>query len=82
MPKWTITVDDETDRAVRTSVALAGGRKGDLSKFVADAARAKAHQAMAGLGQGATLKDRILNGPSLEGVDLERDRSPARDAEL
>lgn len=39
MPRWTITVDDDTDRAVRTVIARNGGRKGDLSKFVTEAAR-------------------------------------------
>ena len=29
-----------------------------------------------------TLKDLILNGPSLEGVDLERDRSPMREVDF
>jgi len=29
-----------------------------------------------------SLKDVILNGPSLEGVDLERDQSPGRDFDL
>ncbi len=29
-----------------------------------------------------TLKDLILNGPSLEGVDLNRDRSPDRELDL
>jgi hypothetical protein len=29
-----------------------------------------------------TFKEWILNGPSLEGVDLERDRTPDRDIEF
>jgi len=29
-----------------------------------------------------SLKELILNGPSLEGVDLERDHSPGRELEL
>lgn len=33
-------------------------------------------------GQVSTLKDLILGGPSLEGVELERDRSPGRELEL
>ncbi len=33
-------------------------------------------------GRVVTLKDLILSGPSLEGVDLERDRSPGRELEL
>lgn len=39
MPRWTITVDDETDRTIRTHLARSGGKKGDLSKFVTRAAR-------------------------------------------
>ena len=39
MPRWTIIVDDETDRTIRTHLARRGGRKGDLSKFVTSAAR-------------------------------------------
>jgi hypothetical protein len=39
MARWTIQVDDQTDRAVRTHLARSGGQKGDLSQFVADAAR-------------------------------------------
>ncbi len=32
--------------------------------------------------QQPTLKDRLLHGPDLAGLDLERDQSPARDVEL
>jgi hypothetical protein len=39
-----------------------------------------AYRVMAG--EQPTLKDLILNGPSLEGVILNRDESPARDAGL
>lgn len=39
MPRWTITVDEETDRTIRTFLARSGGKKGDLSKFVLRAAR-------------------------------------------
>lgn len=39
MPRWTITVDEETDRTIRTHLARSGGKKGDLSKFVTRAAR-------------------------------------------
>lgn len=39
MPRWTITVDEQTDRAIRTHLARSGGKKGDLSKFVTRAAR-------------------------------------------
>lgn len=39
MPRWTIIVDEETDRTIRTHLARSGGKKGDLSKFVTKAAR-------------------------------------------
>ena len=39
MPRWTITVDEETDRANRTHLARRNGKKGDLSQFVTSAAR-------------------------------------------
>lgn len=39
MPRWTIDVDDQTDRAVRAHLARTGEGKADLSSFVADAAR-------------------------------------------
>ncbi len=34
------------------------------------------------VGERPTLKQSILNGPSLDGVDLDRDQSPMRDVEL
>lgn len=33
-------------------------------------------------GQRPGFKDYLISGPNLEGVDLERDRSPMRDASL
>lgn len=39
MPRWTITVDEETDRAIRTHLARTGVHEGDLSRFVTRAAR-------------------------------------------
>jgi Ribbon-helix-helix domain len=37
--RWTVSIPRETDVAVRTHLAQVGLRKGDLSKFVADAVR-------------------------------------------
>jgi antitoxin Phd len=34
------------------------------------------------IGQRPSLKELILNGPSLEGVDVDRDRSPMRSVDL
>jgi len=34
------------------------------------------------LGKKPTLKELLLNGPSLEGLDLTRDKSPMRDIDL
>jgi antitoxin Phd len=33
-------------------------------------------------GKRPSFKDWLMNGPTLEGLDLERDRSPIRDVEL
>ena len=33
-------------------------------------------------GQRQSFKDFLMSGPSLEGLDLERDKSPMRDIEL
>ncbi len=37
--RWTISVPKETDFSLRTYLAQVGGRKGDLSEFVAEAVR-------------------------------------------
>lgn len=37
--RWTITVTNETDMALRAYLGAQGMRKGDLSKFVEDAVR-------------------------------------------
>lgn len=39
MTRWTLSIPDETDRAVRTYLARNGLKKGDLSKFVDKAVR-------------------------------------------
>lgn len=41
---------------------------------------AERYAALTGRRQG--FKDFLLGGPSLDGLDLERDRGPARDVEL
>jgi hypothetical protein len=41
MPKWNVTIQDETDRMVRVFLARAGLKKGDLSAFVEGAVRAE-----------------------------------------
>lgn len=37
MPKWNVSIAEETDRAVRSFLARTGMKKGDLSAFVEDA---------------------------------------------
>ncbi|MBK8229331.1 MAG: hypothetical protein IT349_08575 [Candidatus Eisenbacteria bacterium] len=37
MPKWNVTIQDETDRMVRVYLARLGMKKGDLSAFVENA---------------------------------------------
>jgi len=39
MTRWNLSISEETDRAVRTFLARTGGKKGDLSRFVDEAAR-------------------------------------------
>jgi hypothetical protein len=39
MTRWSLSIPDETDRAVRTFLARSGLKKGDLSKFVDEAVR-------------------------------------------
>ena len=39
MTRWTLSIPNETDRAVRTYLARIGLKKGDLSKFVDEAVR-------------------------------------------
>ena len=39
MPKWNVSIADETDRLVRGFLARRGMKKGDLSAFVEDAVR-------------------------------------------
>ena len=39
--RWSLKVSRETDEALRVYLGQTGGRKGDLSKFVQEAVRAK-----------------------------------------
>ncbi|MCP5156074.1 MAG: hypothetical protein H6983_18025 [Ectothiorhodospiraceae bacterium] len=39
--RWSVVVDEETDRALRTYLASKGTKKGDLSRFVDDAVQAR-----------------------------------------
>lgn len=39
MTRWSLSIPEETDRAVRTFLARNGGKKGDLSRFVDEAVR-------------------------------------------
>jgi hypothetical protein len=39
MTRWNLVIPEKTDRAVRTYLARAGGKKGDLSRFVDEAVR-------------------------------------------
>jgi hypothetical protein len=42
--RWSLKVSRETDEALRAHLGRTGGRKGDLSKFVQEAVRAKLGQ--------------------------------------
>ena len=39
MTRWSLSISEETNRAVRTFLARNGGKKGDLSRFVDEAVR-------------------------------------------
>ena len=39
MTQWNLTIPEKTDRAVRTFLARASGKRGDLSRFVDEAVR-------------------------------------------
>ena len=39
MIRWSLSIPEATDRAVRMHLARNGGRKGDLSRFVDEAVR-------------------------------------------
>ena len=39
MTRWSLSIPEDTDRAVRTFLARNGGKKGDLSRFVDEAVR-------------------------------------------
>ena len=39
--RWSLKVSRETDKALRSHLGQTGGRKGDLSKFVQEAVRAR-----------------------------------------
>lgn len=39
MPRWNLSIPDETDRAVRAFLGRVGAKKGGLSRFVEDAVR-------------------------------------------
>jgi len=39
MIRWSLSIPEETDRALRMYLARVGGRKGDLSRFVDEAVR-------------------------------------------
>jgi len=39
--RWSIVVPEETDRALRTYLAKRGAKKGDISRFVEEAVKAR-----------------------------------------
>ena len=39
MSRWSLSISEETNLAVRTFLARKGGKKGDLSRFVDEAVR-------------------------------------------
>ena len=49
--RWSLKVSKETDEALRAHLGQAGGRKGDLSKFVQEAVQARLHEARRAAGK-------------------------------
>lgn len=63
MPKWNVTIPDETDRLVRSHLARIGMKKGDLSALVDEAVRSAVIRKMA-----AQLRD---ENPEADEAELE-----------
>ena len=51
--RWSLKVSRETDEALRAHLGRAGGRKGDLSRFVQGGGARAAAQGAARIGQGS-----------------------------
>jgi hypothetical protein len=64
MPKWNLSIPDETDRLVRGHLARSGVKKGDLSALVDEAVRCAVIRKMA-----AQLRD---EHPDADDAELER----------
>jgi len=52
--RWSLKVSRETDAALRAYLGRTGGRKGDLSRFVQEAVRARLGAARKGAGTART----------------------------
>lgn len=79
--RWTISVSKETDVALRTFLARSGLKKGNLSKFVADAVRWRLFELNANAGRATNadvpseeIEDSIEE--ALKEVRAERFRKP------
>ena len=64
MPKWNVTIPDETDRLVRSHLARNGMKKGDLSALVDEAVRSAIIRKMA-----AQLRE---ENPEADEAELEK----------
>ncbi len=65
MTRWNLVISEKTDRAVRTYLARTGGKKGDLSRFVDEAARRRVLDLTVG-----RVKDRNARYDQQEILDL------------
>jgi len=63
--RWNLVISEKTDRAVRTYLARTGGKKGDLSRFVDEAARRRVLDLTVG-----RVKDRNARYDQQEILDL------------
>jgi hypothetical protein len=79
--RWSLKVSRETDEALRAYLGQAGGRKGDLSKFVQEAVQARLRATAARRERPAAARARARRelGEALAEVRARtRNLSPAR----
>ena len=77
MTRWSLTIPEKTDRAVRILLARSGGKKGDLSRFVDDAVRRRVLDLTV-----RAIKDRNARYDQQEILDLIDEEAAAARADL
>jgi len=64
LARWSLKVSRETDIALRTLIAIRGGKKGDLSRFVEEAVNREVLR--------ETIRDIQARNADADPADLER----------